>query len=142
MVVRSFLSMDRLMHDRSGFTLVEMYLVMFIICIFLSIYSIPNLYSKQTLTLSMFQLQSFLEKVQSEAVIERKQRTIRFKDNLVIADDETLKLPSSIRCVGAELHFYPQYTSAPAATIRCSAGSEQSLVIQLGRGRNAIRREK
>ena len=130
------------MHDKNGFTLVEMYLVMFIICVFLSIYSIPNIYSKQTLTLSMFQLQSFLEKIQSEAVIERKQRTVRFKGNQIIADDEILELPSSIRCVGAELHFYPQYTSAPAATIRCSAGGEQSLVIQLGRGRNAIRKEK
>lgn len=87
----------------------------------------------------MYRLQSFLEKIQNQAVAQGKIYHVTFAGNQVIANDEILQLPSNIGCEGPVIYYYPQYTSAPAGTIRCKQEGERSLVIQLGRGRIDIR---
>lgn len=131
------------MHDKNaGFTMVEMCLVLAIVTILLAVFSLPGRYTTQTLHISMIRLQSFIETVQSEAVAQGAERTVRIQGNQAISEQRRLQLPASVSCEGTILHFYPQYTSAPAATIRCQDGRRESLVIQLGRGRSEIRAQE
>lgn len=122
--------------------MVEMCLVLAIVTILLAVFSLPGRYTTQTLHISMLRLQSFIETVQSEAVAQGAERTVRIQGNQAISEQRRLQLPASVSCEGTMLHFYPQYTSAPAATIRCQDGRRESLVIQLGRGRSEIRAQE
>lgn len=120
--------------------MVEMCLVLAILSVLMAVFLLPRAYQRHTLTLSMLRLQSFIETVQSEAVASGEVRSVTMTAHEALSETQSLSLPSTLSCEAAVIHFYPQYTSSPAASIRCKdAYSEQTLVIQLGRGRSEIR---
>ena len=81
------------MHDKNaGFTMVEMCLVLAIVTILLAVFSLPGRYTTQTLHISMLRLQSFIETVQSEAVAQGAERTVRIQGNQAISEQRRLQL--------------------------------------------------
>lgn len=129
------------MHNRvNGFTMVETCLVLFVICMMLFVFVFPSSQKEHSLSLAMYQIQSFLEKVQNQAVADGTTYSVVFQGSKIVSECDTLQLPQSISCEGSTLYFYPQYTSAPAATICCTQdATTHRLVVQLGRGRSEIR---
>lgn len=131
-------AMDRPPCD-SGFTLVEMLLVLLLLSVLLLVTPLLKRQQRILLRMDVQQIREICTKAQAQAIREHKSIPIKIQGSKVYCDREIYSLQSSTSCSSMSFHYTAQGISK-AFTLNCrSASSTVQLVAQLGSGRMDVR---
>ena len=126
-------AMDRPPCD-SGFTLVEMLLVLLLLSVLLLVTPLLKRQQRILLRMDVQQIREICTKAQAQAIREHKSIPIKIQGSKVYS------LQSSTSCSSMSFHYTAQGTISKAFTLNCrSASSTVQLVAQLGSGRMDVR---
>lgn len=132
-------AMDRPPCD-SGFTLVEMLLVLLLLSVLLLVTPLLKRQQRILLRMDVQQIREICTKAQAQAIREHKSIPIKIQGSKVYCDREIYSLQSSTSCSSMSFHYTAQGTISKAFTLNCrSASSTVQLVAQLGSGRMDVR---
>lgn len=132
-------AMDRPPCD-SGFTLVEMLLVLLLLSVLLLVTPLLKRQQRILLRMDVQQIREICTKAQAQAIREHKSIPIKIQGSKVYCDREIYSLQSSTSCSSMSFHYTAQGTILKAFTLNCrSASSTVQLVAQLGSGRMDVR---
>ncbi|MFR5076785.1 MAG: competence type IV pilus minor pilin ComGD [[Clostridium] innocuum] len=133
-------AMDRPPCD-SGFTLVEMLLVLLLLSVLLLVTPLLKRQQRILLRMDVQQIREICTKAQAQAIREHKSIPIKIQGSKVYCNREILffcSRPPAVR--PASFHYTAQGTISKAFTLNCrSASSTVQLVAQLGSGRMDVR---
>ena len=131
--------MDRPQCD-SGFTLVEMMIVLLLLSVLLLVTPLVKRQQRILLRMDVQQIREICTKAQAQAIREHKSIPIKIQGSKVYCDREIYSLQSSTSCSSMSFHYTAQGTISKAFTLNCrSASSTVQLVAQLGSGRMDVR---
>ncbi|MCR0570573.1 prepilin-type N-terminal cleavage/methylation domain-containing protein [[Clostridium] innocuum] len=132
-------AMDRPQCD-SGFTLVEMMIVLLLLSVLLLVTPLVKRQQRILLRMDVQQIREICTKAQAQAVKEHKRIPIKIQGSKVYCDRGVYSLQTSTSCSPMSFHYTPQGTISKAFTLDCrSAASSIQLVAQLGSGRMDVR---
>lgn len=136
-------AMDRPPCD-SGFTLVEMLLVLLLLSVLLLVTPLLKRQQRILLRMDVQQIREICTKAQAQAIREHKSIPIKIQGSKVCSkvycNREIYSLQSSTSCSSMSFHYTAQGTISKAFTLNCrSASSTVQLVAQLGSGRMDVR---
>lgn len=132
-------AMDRPQCD-SGFTLVEMMIVLLLLSVLLLVTPLVKRQQRILLRMDVQQIREICTKAQAQAIREHKSIPIKIQGSKVYCDREIYSLQSSTSCSSMSFHYTAQGTISKAFTLNCrSASSTVQLVAQLGSGRMDVR---
>ena len=124
----------------SGFTLVEMLLVLLLLSVLLLVTPLLKRQQRILLRMDVQQIREICTKAQAQAIREHKSIPIKIQGSKVYCDREIYSLQSSTSCSSMSFHYTAQGTISKAFTLNCrSASSTVQLVAQLGSGRMDVR---
>lgn len=132
-------AMDRPPCD-SGFTLVEMLLVLLLLSVLLLVTPLMKRQQRILLRMDVQQIREICTKAQAQAIRKHKSIPMKIQGSKVYCDREIYSLQSSTSCSSMSFHYTAQGTISKAFTLNCrSASSSVQLVAQLGSGRMDVR---
>lgn len=130
--------MDRRYHNKNGFTLVEMMVVLGIVCMLGF-----GVYAKLDSSLYLF-----MKKVQTLCITAQEKAYVEHKNMPVILDMEikvgqtNISVPSNITCESISFYYNEKGNISKAGSWRCHNGlTTMKLVFQLGTGRVRLEKE-
>lgn len=112
---------------RSGYTLLEMLLVLFILSIFVFSFE-KNDY------LNVLKIKSMIEYYQVNAYVNKEKVSLEFSGSRLSVNDQSLELP--LNCQETTFYFNEEGNISRALTLKCG---KYQLVLQLGSGVIEIR---
>lgn len=126
--------------SNKGFTLIESLLVLSVLTILLLAYPVIKPTNTTILHYQMQMLYQRLQKLQFEAMTQKKEKHVDFQGNHYTLGQVEYLWSNGISCSDTSFHFTPMGSVSHATTIHCTLkDARNSILIELGTGRMYVR---